>query len=31
MFFDIWNVVFMYENELKNNPYELWGIEEGDE
>ena len=26
MFFDIWDVVSIYENELKNNPYELWGM-----
>ena len=26
MFFNIWDVVSIYENELKNNPYELWGI-----
>lgn len=27
MFFDIWNVVELYENELKRNPYKLYGIE----
>ena len=26
MFFDIWDVVSIYKNELKNNPYELWGM-----
>ena len=26
MFFDIWSVVSIYENELKTNPYELWGL-----
>ena len=26
MFFDIWSVVSLYENELKNNPYEFWGL-----
>lgn len=26
MFFDIWDVISLYENELKNNPYELWGM-----
>ena len=26
MFFDIWDVVSIYENELKKNPYELWGM-----
>ena len=26
MFFDIWDVISIYENELKNNPYELWGM-----
>lgn len=27
MFFDIWNVVGLYEQELKNNPYKLYGLE----
>ena len=27
MFFNIWDVVSIYEHELKNNPYELWGME----
>lgn len=27
MFFDIWDVVGIYENELKDNPYKLYGIE----
>ena len=26
MFFDIWSVVSLYENELKNDPYGLWGM-----
>ena len=26
MFLDIWSVVSIYENELKTNPYELWGM-----
>ena len=26
MFFDIWDVVSIYEHELKANPYELWGL-----
>ena len=26
MFFDIWDVVSIYEHELKTNPYELWGL-----
>lgn len=26
MFFDIWEVVSLYENELKNRPFELWGM-----
>ena len=26
MFLDIWSVVSIYENELKNNPYELWAL-----
>ncbi|MCQ2510192.1 MAG: AAC(3) family N-acetyltransferase [Lachnospiraceae bacterium] len=26
MFFDIWDVVSIYENELKNDPYTLWGL-----
>ena len=29
MFFDIWDVVSIYEHELKTNPYELWGIKRG--
>jgi aminoglycoside 3-N-acetyltransferase len=28
MFFDIWDVVGLYQKELKNNPYKLYGIEE---
>lgn len=28
MFFDIWDVVGLYQQELKNNPYKLYGIEE---
>ena len=28
-FFDIWDVVSIYEHELKTNPYELWGIKRG--
>ena len=27
MFFDIWSVVSLYENELRNDPYGLWGIQ----
>ena len=27
MFLDIWSVVSIYENELKTNPYKLWGLE----
>lgn len=27
MFFDIWDVVALYEQELKNNPYKLFGLE----
>jgi len=27
MFFDIWDVVDLYEQELKNNPYKLYGLE----
>lgn len=27
MFFDIWDVVGLYEQELKNNPYKLYGLE----
>lgn len=27
MFFDIWSVVSLYENELKRDPYGLWGME----
>ena len=26
MFFDIWDVVSLYENELKKDPYKLWGL-----
>lgn len=26
MFFDIWDVVGLYEQELKNNPYEVYGL-----
>ena len=26
MFFDIWSVVSLYENELKRDPYGLWGM-----
>ena len=26
MFFDIWSVVLLYENELRNDPYGLWGM-----
>ena len=26
MFFDIWSVVSLYENELKTDPYGLWGM-----
>jgi len=28
MFFDIWDVVGLYQIELKNNPYKLYGIEQ---
>jgi aminoglycoside 3-N-acetyltransferase len=28
MFFNIWDVVGLYQKELKNNPYKLYGIEE---
>jgi len=28
MLFDIWDVVGLYQQELKNNPYKLYGIEE---
>ena len=28
MFFDIWSVISLYENELKRNPYGLWGMDE---
>ena len=28
MFFDIWSVVSLYENELKRDPYGLWGLNE---
>jgi hypothetical protein len=34
MFFDIWSVLSLYENELKRDPYGLWGMirhEYGDE
>lgn len=27
MYFDIWDVVSLYAEELKNRPFELWGIE----
>lgn len=27
MFFDIWDVVSIYEEELKRDPYKLWGLE----
>jgi aminoglycoside N3'-acetyltransferase len=27
MFFDIWDVIGLYQTELKNNPYQLYGIE----
>lgn len=27
MFFNIWDVVSLYEQELKNNPYELFGVQ----
>jgi hypothetical protein len=26
MFFDIWSVISLYENELKHDPYGFWGI-----
>ena len=26
MFFDIWSVLSLYENELKRDPYGLWGM-----
>ena len=26
MFFDIWSVVSLYENELRRDPYSLWGL-----
>lgn len=26
MLFDIWDVVGIYEQELKNNPYKLYGL-----
>ena len=29
MFFDIWSVVSLYENELRNDPYRLWGMKRG--
>ncbi|WP_022761294.1 GNAT family N-acetyltransferase [Butyrivibrio sp. AD3002] len=29
MFFDIWSVVSLYENELKRDPYGLWGMKPG--
>ena len=29
MFFDIWSVVSLYENELRNDPYGLWGMKKG--
>ena len=30
MFFDIWSVISLYENELKRDPYGLWGMEAED-
>ena len=30
MFFDIWSVVSLYENELKRDPYGLWGLNQGE-
>ena len=27
MFFDIWSVISLYENELKRDPYGLWGMD----
>ena len=30
MFFDIWSVVSLYENELKHNPYKLWGMKQNE-
>lgn len=27
MFFNIWDVVGLYQNELRNNPYKLYGLE----
>ena len=29
MFFDIWSVVSLYENELRNDSYGLWGMKRG--
>ena len=29
MFFDIWSVVSLYENELRKDPYGLWGMKKG--
>ena len=29
MFFNIWDVVSIYKNELKTNPYKLWGMKNG--
>ncbi len=30
MFFDIWDVVSLYENELKTDPYGLWGMKKAE-
>ncbi len=30
MFFDIWDVVSIYENELKTDPYGLWGMKKAE-
>ena len=30
MFFDIWSVLSLYENELKRDPYGLWGLNQGE-
>ena len=29
VFFDIWSVLSLYENELKCDPYGLWGLNQG--
>ncbi|MBO6303254.1 MAG: AAC(3) family N-acetyltransferase [Ruminiclostridium sp.] len=29
MYFDLWSVVSLYENELKTDPYGLWGLRKG--